>query len=62
VRIRRPPGSVIPTLFGSVRLRSELCNDPAAQRAKLAADGSALISFETPADEVQALDIPLARR
>jgi hypothetical protein len=35
---------------------------PAAQRAKLAADGSALISFETPAEEVQALDIPLARR
>ena len=32
----------------------------AAARARLAADGSALISFETPDDEVQALDIPLA--
>ena len=28
--------------------------------AKLAADGSALLSFETPNDEVQALDIALA--
>ena len=28
--------------------------------AKLAAAGSALVSFETPADEVQALDVPLA--
>ena len=28
--------------------------------AKLAADGSALVSFETPNDEVQAFDIPLA--
>ena len=34
----------------------------AAQRAKLAEDGSALISFETPADEVQALEIRLASR
>jgi len=34
----------------------------AAERERLAQDGSALISFETPADEVQALDIPLARR
>ena len=32
----------------------------AAARARLAADGSALISFETPDDEVQALDISLA--
>ena len=28
--------------------------------AKLAADGSALVSFETPNDEVQAFDIALA--
>jgi hypothetical protein len=28
--------------------------------AELAAGGSALVSFETPADEVQALDVPLA--
>jgi LmbE family N-acetylglucosaminyl deacetylase len=31
-----------------------------SQYAKLAADGSALISFETPNDEVQALFVPLA--
>ena len=34
----------------------------AATYAKLAADGSALISFETPNDEVQALDIPLSTK
>jgi LmbE family N-acetylglucosaminyl deacetylase len=28
---------------------------------KLAGDGSALVSFETPADQVQALDVPLTR-
>jgi hypothetical protein len=33
----------------------------AAARAKLAADGSALVSFETAQDEVQALDAPLAQ-
>ncbi len=33
----------------------------AASYAKLAATGSALVSFETPADQVQALDIPLAK-
>jgi hypothetical protein len=44
---------------GFTRVRIPLS---AAQRAKLAEDGSALISFETPADEVQALDIRLARR
>jgi LmbE family N-acetylglucosaminyl deacetylase len=32
-----------------------------AARAKLATDGSALISFETPNDEVQALDLALAQ-
>ena len=32
----------------------------AAQRAALERDGSALISFETPAGEVQAFDMPLA--
>jgi hypothetical protein len=31
----------------------------AAQRARLAQDGSALISFETPGGEVQALDVRL---
>jgi hypothetical protein len=34
----------------------------AAARAALERDGSALISFETPAGEVQAFDISLARR
>jgi hypothetical protein len=34
----------------------------AAERERLARDGSALISFETPGDEVQALDIALGRR
>jgi hypothetical protein len=34
----------------------------AAERERLAQDGSALISFETPADEVQALEIRLASR
>jgi hypothetical protein len=33
----------------------------AAARAALAADGSALVSFETPEDEVQAFDAPLRR-
>jgi len=33
----------------------------AAQRARLARDGSALISYLTPSDEVQALDLPLAQ-
>ena len=33
----------------------------AAARARLAANGSALISFETASGEVQALDIRLAR-
>ena len=31
----------------------------AEQSARLARDGSALISFQTPDDEVQALDLPL---
>jgi LmbE family N-acetylglucosaminyl deacetylase len=34
----------------------------AAAQARLADGGSALISFETPQDEVQALDVPLAER
>jgi hypothetical protein len=33
-----------------------------AQRAALARDGSALVSFETPAGEVQAFDLSLAKR
>jgi hypothetical protein len=33
----------------------------AAGRAKLAADGTALVSYLTPADEVQALQLPLAQ-
>ncbi len=33
----------------------------AAGRAKLAADGTALVSYLTPADEVQALALPLAQ-
>jgi LmbE family N-acetylglucosaminyl deacetylase len=33
----------------------------AAARAALVRDGSALVSYETPADEVQALDVPLAQ-
>jgi LmbE family N-acetylglucosaminyl deacetylase len=34
----------------------------AAAYERLKADGSALVSFETPDDEVQALDLPLRRR
>jgi hypothetical protein len=45
---------------GAGKQKVKLPLDGAAYE-KLAGDGSALVSFETPAQEVQALDVPLAR-
>ncbi len=50
---------VVAVRAGRQRVRIPL---DVAARAKLAADGSALISFETPDGEVQALDVRLGGR
>jgi LmbE family N-acetylglucosaminyl deacetylase len=57
-------GRVIRDVVVDVTRSSQTIRIPldAASRAALERDGSALISFETPAGEVQAFDISLARR
>jgi hypothetical protein len=57
-------GRVIRDVVVDVTRRHQTIRVPldAAARAALERDGSALISFETPAGEVQAFDIPLRRR
>ena len=57
-------GRVIRDVVVDVNRRRQTIRVPldAAARAALERDGSALISFETPAGEVQAFDVPLSRR
>jgi hypothetical protein len=57
-------GRVVRDVVVDVNRRRQTIRIPldAAARAALERDGSALISFETPAGEVQAFDIRLARR
>ena len=57
-------GRVIRDVVVAVNRRRQTIRVPldAAARAALERDGSALISFETPAGEVQAFDVPLSRR
>jgi LmbE family N-acetylglucosaminyl deacetylase len=56
-------GRVVRDVVVNLTRATKLVNIPltSAQAAKLARDGSALISFETPAGAVQALDLGLAK-